>query len=319
MSAASASAASSSSVAGDHLVDRAVLDQVGGLDRAGGEVERAHQVLGDQPGHVGGGAERALLDLGYAEVGVVAGHHDVGVADQTDAAAEAEAVDRGDHRDAALVDRLERGVAALVGADQGVEAGGVLHLLDVDARVEPAALGAQHHDVGLQVGAGLVERGRDVEPALHGQRVDRRGVHRDDPDVVVPEGRADCHGTPVARPTKQLLGRVPAMALPIDLSGRVVLVTGGTKGIGLGITAGLPRGRRHGGDLRPLRGDAAGGTTHHVCDVRDPEAVRALVDGDRRAPRPARRPGQQRRGSAERRRGHGLAALPRQDRRRSTC
>ena len=46
----------------------------------------------------------------------------------------------------AVVDRGERGEAALVGADQGVEALGVLHLLDVDAGVEAPALGAQDDD-----------------------------------------------------------------------------------------------------------------------------------------------------------------------------
>ena len=103
-------------------------------------------MLGHQPGEVGGGAERAAVDLGEAEVGVVAGDDHVGVADQADAAADAEAVHRGDHRHRAVVDRGEGGEAALVGADQRVEALGVLHLLDVDAGVEAAALGAQHHD-----------------------------------------------------------------------------------------------------------------------------------------------------------------------------
>ena len=80
------------------------------------------------------GAERTAVDLGQAEGGVVAGDDHVGVADQADAAAEAEAVHRGDDRHRALVDGGERGVAAAVGADQGAEAGGALHLLDVDAR-----------------------------------------------------------------------------------------------------------------------------------------------------------------------------------------
>ncbi len=68
------------------------------------------------------------------------------------------------------------------------------------------------------------------------------------------------------------------MAIPIDLSGRVVLVTGGTKGVGLGITrtfleagATVVTCSRHAAPEPP-------GAAHHVCDVREPEAVAALVD-----------------------------------------
>ncbi|MBC7630720.1 SDR family NAD(P)-dependent oxidoreductase, partial [Aeromicrobium sp.] len=67
------------------------------------------------------------------------------------------------------------------------------------------------------------------------------------------------------------------MSLVLDLSGRVVLVTGGTKGIGLGISrafldAGATVVTCSRSDVEP-----PAGTTHHVCDVRDPEAVSAMV------------------------------------------
>jgi NAD(P)-dependent dehydrogenase (short-subunit alcohol dehydrogenase family) len=67
------------------------------------------------------------------------------------------------------------------------------------------------------------------------------------------------------------------MALALDLSGRVVLVTGGTQGIGLGITgrfleAGATVATCSRSDERSVEG-----ATHHVCDVRDPEAVSAMV------------------------------------------
>ncbi|MEV7429132.1 SDR family oxidoreductase [Nocardioides sp. NPDC092400] len=68
------------------------------------------------------------------------------------------------------------------------------------------------------------------------------------------------------------------MSLALDLTGRVVLVTGGTKGIGLGITrvflaAGATVATCSRSDVEPVAG-----TTHHVCDVRDAEAVAGMVD-----------------------------------------
>ncbi|KQW53019.1 short-chain dehydrogenase [Nocardioides sp. Root1257] len=67
------------------------------------------------------------------------------------------------------------------------------------------------------------------------------------------------------------------MTLAVDLSGRVALVTGGTRGIGLGITRTLVAAGATVVTCSRSESEPVPGTTHRVCDVRDPEAVQALV------------------------------------------
>jgi NAD(P)-dependent dehydrogenase (short-subunit alcohol dehydrogenase family) len=70
------------------------------------------------------------------------------------------------------------------------------------------------------------------------------------------------------------------MSLAVDLSERVALVTGGARGIGRGIASVLVEagatvitcGRSDAADPVP-------GTEHRLCDVRDAEAVEALIAG----------------------------------------
>jgi NAD(P)-dependent dehydrogenase (short-subunit alcohol dehydrogenase family) len=69
------------------------------------------------------------------------------------------------------------------------------------------------------------------------------------------------------------------MALALDLTDRVVLVTGGARGVGLGVSRVL--GSAGATVVSCGRSDAeppTPGGSHLVCDVRDPDAVRQMVD-----------------------------------------
>ena len=68
------------------------------------------------------------------------------------------------------------------------------------------------------------------------------------------------------------------MVLPLDLSDRVALVTGGARGIGLGITRQLLAAGATVVTCSRSEVEPVPGSTHRVCDVRDADAVHALVD-----------------------------------------
>jgi NAD(P)-dependent dehydrogenase (short-subunit alcohol dehydrogenase family) len=69
------------------------------------------------------------------------------------------------------------------------------------------------------------------------------------------------------------------MSLTVDLAGRVALVTGGAKGLGAGISQALVEAGAVVHTCGRTSAAAVPGTTHHVCDVRDADAVEALLAG----------------------------------------
>ena len=70
------------------------------------------------------------------------------------------------------------------------------------------------------------------------------------------------------------------MSISVDLTGRVALVTGGSQGIGAGIATVLVQaGATVVTCARSAVEQPAPGTSHVQCDVRDAEAVAAMVDG----------------------------------------
>jgi NAD(P)-dependent dehydrogenase (short-subunit alcohol dehydrogenase family) len=70
------------------------------------------------------------------------------------------------------------------------------------------------------------------------------------------------------------------MTVSIDLQGRVVLVTGGARGVGLGISRQfLAAGATVVTCARSVSAPVGPHSEHRVCDVRDPGAVAALVEG----------------------------------------
>lgn len=68
------------------------------------------------------------------------------------------------------------------------------------------------------------------------------------------------------------------MSLELGLAGRVALVTGGVRGVGLGITRQFVAAGARVITCARSAADPIEGTTHLQCDVRDPDAVAAMIE-----------------------------------------
>jgi NAD(P)-dependent dehydrogenase (short-subunit alcohol dehydrogenase family) len=68
------------------------------------------------------------------------------------------------------------------------------------------------------------------------------------------------------------------MSLSLDLSNRVALVTGGSRGIGRGISQALVATGAVVVTCGRSEAESLTGTTHVRCDVRDPDAVHAMIE-----------------------------------------
>ncbi len=273
---------------GYDLENRAVLEQLlrrGGTRRVD---HRPHEMRRDEPSQVRSSSERSAINLGEAEGRVITGDDDVSIADESDAAAEAETVDRGEDRDRTLVHRGERGVTTPICADERAESGGALHFLDVDARVEAATRGGEHDAVDALIAACADEGIGEVEPPGDGERIDRRVVDDDLGDRTVPIYLDTHRQDRPSRPSACLVTYQPVTGTgSIDYAGRGVLVTGGGRGIGRGITeAFLASGaevvvcaRHEPAELPSVTTPSGTRTASFVlADIRDPEAAAALVD-----------------------------------------
>jgi hypothetical protein len=118
---------------------------------------------------------QADIDARGGEHRPVAGQADVAGQGQLQPAAEAPAVDGGDHRHAQGLDPVHQPVEVLDRL-QGGGGGSAMSLAQVVAGAEHPAPAGQHHRPGLVVGGDLVEDLHQLGPHGQPQGVGRRGV-----------------------------------------------------------------------------------------------------------------------------------------------
>ena len=179
---AKAIAASLSSPFRRQLVDDAEPVRLLGRDVAAGDDHVERRFRADQPRQAlraAGAGQDADLHLGQTDLG--ARHRDPVMAGERgfEPAAQRIAMDRGDHRLVALVHHV---VVAAAGRRRRRPPA---ELADIGAGDKAASGADQHHRLDRWVGVALVERRDDALRHARRQRVDRRVVDRDDPDLAV--------------------------------------------------------------------------------------------------------------------------------------